>query len=68
MRAMSEDKIKPGTSPRGETEAALRRLRQAEALRANLARRKSQSRGRSETDEDNAAADTAAPETPKAPG
>jgi hypothetical protein len=36
----------PTLSPKGQTDADERRRRQAEALRANLARRKAQSRAR----------------------
>lgn len=48
MRAMSDSKSKPQFSEKGLTEAEVRRQRQAEALRANLARRKAQTRGRAE--------------------
>lgn len=46
--AMSTAKTPPQLSEKGLTEAELRRQRQAEALRANLARRKTQLRGRVE--------------------
>lgn len=46
MRVMTDPKTQPQLSDRGQTEAELRRRRQAEALRANLARRKAQSRSR----------------------
>lgn len=48
MRAMNDPKIPPQLSDKGQTEAELRRQRQAEALRANLARRKAQSRSRAD--------------------
>lgn len=44
---MSQDD-QPVLSDRGRTEAAARQRRQAEALRANLARRKAQGRARAE--------------------
>jgi hypothetical protein len=47
---MTEKTVKkPQMSPAGERAAAVRQKRQAEALRANLARRKSQARERAET-------------------
>lgn len=45
---MNNSKTLPGLSDKGKTEADLRRQRQAEALRANLARRKVQTRARAE--------------------
>ncbi|MGE5547649.1 MAG: hypothetical protein ACM33T_12175 [Solirubrobacterales bacterium] len=45
---MSTDKTLPTQSDKGRSAAEERRLRQAEALRANLARRKSQSRARTD--------------------
>ena len=48
IRAMSKDKPQPEFSARGNQEAELRRSRQAEALRANLMRRKAQARGRTD--------------------
>lgn len=48
MRAMSDPKPQPQFSDKGLSEAELRRRRQAEALRANLARRKAQVRSRAE--------------------
>jgi hypothetical protein len=45
---MNDSKSKPQFSDKGLTEAELRRQRQAEALRANLARRKAQVRGRTD--------------------
>ena len=47
---MDQRKERPQTSPKGQTEAEARRQRQAEALRANLARRKAQTRAREDTD------------------
>jgi hypothetical protein len=44
--AMSDRKSQPQFSQKGLSEADLRRQRQAEALRANLARRKAQVRER----------------------
>lgn len=43
---MNDDDSRPQTKPQSETE--LRRQRQAEALRANLLRRKAQTRARAE--------------------
>ncbi len=48
MPAMSDRKTQPQISDKGQSEAELRRQRQAEALRANLARRKTQARGRAD--------------------
>lgn len=48
---MSDDS-NPKFSARGHAEAAARQRRQAEALRANLARRKAQGRARAEGDEE----------------
>jgi len=46
-RAMTpKDKTGPKLSPDGERERAARRAREAEALRANLLKRKAQARGR----------------------
>ncbi|MGE5515031.1 MAG: hypothetical protein ACM31D_04345 [Bacteroidota bacterium] len=45
---MTDPKTPPQLSDKGQTEAELRRQRQAEALRANLARRKAQSRSRAD--------------------
>lgn len=42
--------MRPQFSDKGRTEAELRRQRQAEALRANLMRRKEQARGRTADD------------------
>ena len=50
-RGMSKGKP-PGLSERGRDEAAERARRQAEALRANLARRKAQTRARDSADGD----------------
>lgn len=47
-RAMSTTKSQPQLAEKGLTEAEARRKRQAEALRANLARRKTQARERDE--------------------
>jgi hypothetical protein len=47
-RIMSTPKDQPRLAEKGLTEADARRRRQAEALRANLARRKAQSRDRDE--------------------
>lgn len=46
--ALGQAKPKPGISKRGELRAAERAAAQAEALRANLARRKAQARARDE--------------------
>jgi hypothetical protein len=43
---MVERRERPGTTPRGERAEAVRRERQAEAMRANLLRRKAQQRAR----------------------
>ena len=43
---MARRKQEPGATPEGAAGAAARRARQAAALRANLARRKAQKRGR----------------------
>ncbi len=48
MRPMSETKSQPQFSSKGLSEAERRRQRQAEALRANLARRKTQARERAD--------------------
>jgi hypothetical protein len=48
---MSDDVPYPIRSPRGERAALERQRRQAEALRANLARRKQQNRARVEDEE-----------------
>jgi hypothetical protein len=45
---MTESKDRPQFSDRGTAEAEARKRRQAEALRANLARRKEQSRARAD--------------------
>ncbi|MBC7952273.1 MAG: hypothetical protein H7Z12_10720 [Rhodospirillaceae bacterium] len=45
---MATDKTLPQFSDKGNREAELRRKREAEALRANLSRRKAQARGRAE--------------------
>lgn len=45
---MSDTKPQPQFSSKGLSEAERRRQRQAEALRANLARRKTQSRERAD--------------------
>ena len=43
---MAGRKQEPGANPEGAAAAAARRARQAAALRANLAKRKAQKRGR----------------------
>ena len=48
IRAMTKEKSLPELSAKGKSEAELRRQREAEALRANLMRRKAQARGRTE--------------------
>ena len=48
MRPMSETKSQPQFSSKGLSEAERRRQRQAEALRTNLARRKTQARERAD--------------------
>lgn len=48
MQAMTDTKTQPQFSSKGLSEAEKRRQRQAEALRANLSRRKSQARERAE--------------------
>lgn len=58
---MAKDKPLPQLSTRGDREAELRRSRQAEALRANLSRRKAQTRIRAEDEEAGQPALAAAP-------
>jgi hypothetical protein len=48
---MTTDKMLPQFSDKGNREAELRRRREAEALRANLSRRKAQARGRAEDEQ-----------------
>ena len=66
MRAMSDTKTQPQFSDKGLSEAALRRQRQAEALRANLARRKAQLRGRAEEEQADTPPESRGEDTPKA--
>ncbi len=49
--AMTQDDRRPNLTEKAAGEAEERRRRQAEALRANLARRKQQTRARSEADD-----------------
>jgi hypothetical protein len=51
---MSDRTPKPATTPKPESARAERERRLAEALRANLKRRKEQARGRSESMPDSA--------------
>ncbi|MBI3446960.1 MAG: hypothetical protein HY055_16745 [Magnetospirillum sp.] len=55
------DETRPKVSEKGQAEALARQRRQAEALRANLARRKNQSRARV-TDESGAGAEACSPD------
>ncbi|WP_158699448.1 hypothetical protein [Magnetospirillum gryphiswaldense] len=48
---MTDTPIPPDGKPKPGTQAELRRRRQAEALRANLSRRKQQDRGRADSDD-----------------
>ncbi|MDA8232700.1 MAG: hypothetical protein M0006_15320 [Magnetospirillum sp.] len=48
---MTQDDRRPNLTEKAAGEAEERRRRQAEALRANLARRKQQTRARSEADD-----------------
>ena len=48
---MTDPDTPPDNSPKAGAQAELRRRRQAEALRANLARRKAQDRARATDDE-----------------
>lgn len=50
MQGMTDTPIPPDGKPKPGSQAELRRRRQAEALRANLSRRKQQDRGRADDD------------------
>lgn len=66
MRPMSDSKTQPQFSEKGLTEAELRRQRQAEALRANLGRRKAQVRGRADDQQADTTPESRAPGAPTA--
>ncbi|CDK97550.1 protein of unknown function [Magnetospirillum gryphiswaldense MSR-1 v2] len=51
IRGMTDTPIPPDGKPKPGSQAELRRRRQAEALRANLSRRKQQDRGRADSDD-----------------